>query len=70
MIHIIESFAVGLAFGMGVTAWFGIQQMATAKGRKELSRQFNESRLLIEKRMEVQIATMAACLEEIKKNRN
>lgn len=69
MMQIILSFACGLAFAMGVTVWFYIRDMATAKGRAEIKEEIQEHARRVEDRLAVQVATMVACLNEIKKRK-
>lgn len=70
MIHIIESFACGLAFAMGVTSFFFIRDMATAKGRAELKQEMHAHAKRVEDRLAIQVSTMVACLDEIKKRKD
>lgn len=70
MMQILLSFGCGLAFAMGVTSWFFIRDLATAKGREEIQREIREHRKRVEDRLAVQIGTMAACLDEIKKRKD
>lgn len=67
MIHIIESFFCGLAFACGVGTWFFVRDLATAKGRAEIKEEMQQHAKRVEDRLEVQVATMVACLEEIRK---
>lgn len=67
MMQILLSFGCGLAFAMGVTSWFFIRDMATVKGREELKREMREHAKRVEDRLAVQVSTMVACLDEIKK---
>ena len=69
-LHIIEAFACGLAFAMGVTSWFFILDMATSKGRAEIKAEALEYRRRVEERLAVQVTAMVACLEEIKKRKD
>ena len=69
MMQVLISFGCGMAFAMGVSAWFFIQQLATAKGREELQLEIREHGKRVEERLSVQIRTMAACLEEIEKRK-
>jgi predicted small metal-binding protein len=55
---------------MGVTCFFFIRDMATAKGREEIQRDIREHAKRVEDRLAVQIGTMAACLDEIKKRKD
>jgi hypothetical protein len=55
---------------MGVTTWFFIRDLATAKGREEIQREIREHGKRVEERLSVQVATMAACLDEIKKRKD
>jgi hypothetical protein len=66
MISIIQSFACGLAFAMGVTSFFFIRDIVTAKGREELKKDMLEHAKRVEERLAIQVSTMAACLDEIK----
>jgi hypothetical protein len=70
MMQILISFGCGLAFAMGVTSWFFIRDMATAKGREELKKEMHEHAKRVEDRLAVQIGTMAACLDEIKRGKD
>lgn len=70
MIHIIESFACGLAFAMGITSWFFIRDLATVKGREELKKEMHEHAKRVEDRLAVQVSTMLVCLDEIKKRKD
>lgn len=70
MTQILISFGCGLAFAMGVTSWFFIRDMATAKGREELQREIREHGKRVEDRLAVQVSTMIACLDEIKKRKD
>ncbi len=70
MTQILLSFACGLAFAMGVTTWFFIRDMATAKGREELQKEIRDHGKRVEDRLAVQIRTMAACLAEIQKRKD
>jgi MFS superfamily sulfate permease-like transporter len=65
--HILESFACGLAFAMGVTSFFFIRDLATAKGRSEIKEEMHAHAKRVEDRLAIQVSTMLACLEEIKK---
>lgn len=62
---ILESFACGLAFAMGVTSFFFIRDMVTAKGREELKKEMFEHAKRVEDRLAIQVSTMVACLEAI-----
>ena len=68
MITILLSFACGLAFAMGVTTWFYVRDLATAKGRAEIKAEFEAHAKRVEDRLAVQVSTMIACLEAIKQN--
>lgn len=68
MMHIIESFACGLAFAMGVTSWFFVRDMATSKGREELKEEMRLHAERVEDRLAIQVATMVECLNAIKNN--
>jgi hypothetical protein len=70
MLHIIEAFACGLAFAMGVTSWFFIRDLATAKGRAEIKEEMQQHAKRVEDRLAVQVSTMVACLDEIKKRKD
>lgn len=70
MIQILISFGCGLAFAMGVTSWFFIRDMATIKGREQIQNEIREHGKRVEERLAVQIGTMAACLDEIKKRKD
>lgn len=70
MTQILISFGCGLAFAMGVTCFFFIRDMATAKGREELQREIREHGKRVEDRLAVQVSTMIACLDEIKKRKD
>ncbi len=59
------SFACGIGFAMGFTTFFFLRDLATAKGRAELKKEFTDHAKRVEDRLEVQVATMKACLEEI-----
>jgi len=65
MITIIESFACGLAFAMGVTSWFFIQQFLTAKARAELREEMLKHGKIVEDRLAAQVSTMVTILEAI-----
>lgn len=69
MINLIESFAGGMCFAFG--AFMGVAVCAwCARGRdKEQIEAMNAVSKRIEDRMETQVATMIACLEEIKKRK-
>lgn len=54
---------------MGVTSWFFIRDMATAKGREEMKREMHEHAKRVEDRLAIQVSTMLACLQEIKKGK-
>jgi hypothetical protein len=69
MLHILESFACGVVFAMGVTSWFYIRDLATVKGRAEIKEEMHAHAKRVEDRLSVQVATMVACLEEIKQNK-
>ena len=70
MMQIILSFGCGLAFAMGVTSWFFIRDLATAKGRAELKQEMHEHAKRVEDRLAVQVSTMLVCLDEIKKRKD
>jgi len=55
---------------MGVTSFFFIRDLATAKGREELKREMHEHAKRVEDRLAVQVSTMFACLDEIKKRKD
>ena len=69
MIHILESFACGLTFAMGVTSFFFIRDMATTKGRAEIKEEMMAHAKRVEDRLAVQVSTMLVCLDEIKKHK-
>ena len=69
MMQILISFGCGIAFAMGVTSWFYIRDLATAKGREEMQREIREHGKRVEDRLAVQIGAMAACLDEIQKRK-
>lgn len=54
---------------MGVTSWFYIRDLATVKGRAEIKEEMHAHAKRVEDRLSVQVATMVACLEEIKQNK-
>ena len=66
MLRIIESFACGLAFAMGVTCWFYVRDLATAKGRAEIKEEMREHAKRVEDRLAIQVSTMVECLKAIK----
>ena len=69
MINLLNSFAGGLCFAFG--AFCGVAVCAWAVRKKDDER-INEANALskrIEDRMATQVATMVACLEEIKKRK-
>lgn len=66
MIHVLESFACGLAFAMGITSFFLIRDLATTKGRNEIKEMAQAHYKIVEDRLATQVAAMVACLEEIK----
>jgi hypothetical protein len=68
MLHILESFACGLAFAMGVTAWFFVRDLATVKGRAEIKEEMMKHAKRVEDRLAIQVSTMYACLHEIQKH--
>jgi hypothetical protein len=70
MTQILISFGCGLAFAMGVTSWFFIRDLVTEKGRAEIKNEMREHAKRVEDRLAVQIGTMAACLDEIKKRKD
>lgn len=69
MIHILESFACGLAFSMGAYLFFYIRDFATAKGRAEIRKDFQDHAARVEERLSIQVRTMAACLAAIEKQK-
>lgn len=69
MINLIESFAGGVCFAFG--SFVGVAVVAWVVRRKDDER-FKENAEIskrIEDRMSTQVATMVACLEEIKKRK-
>lgn len=70
MIQILLSFGCGLAFAMGVTSWFFIRDLATAKGRAEIKEEMKEHAKRVEDRLAAQVSTMIACLDEIKNRKD
>lgn len=55
---------------MGVNSWFFIRDLATAKGRAELKGEMHEHAKRVEDRLAIQVSTMVACLDEIKKRKD
>ena len=70
MTQILISFGCGIAFAMGVTSFFFIRDLATSKGREELKREMHEHARRVEDRLQIQVSTMVACLDEIKKRKD
>jgi len=64
---VITSLACGLAFGMGVTSWLFIATFATRSRRDKQEGEFKAHYKRVEDRLEVQVATMSACLSAIEK---
>lgn len=55
---------------MGVTSFFFIRDLATAKGRDELKQEMHEHAKRVEDRLAIQVSTMTACLTEIQKRKD
>jgi hypothetical protein len=55
---------------MGITSFFFILDLATAKGRAELKQEMHEHAKRVEDRLAIQVLTMVACLDEIKKRKD
>lgn len=70
MVQILLAFGCGLAFAMGVTTWFFVRDLATAKGRAEIKEELLKHHKRVEERLAVQVATMVACLEEINRRKD
>lgn len=69
MINLIESFAGGLCFAFG--SFIGVAVAAWTVRKKDDERLKENAAILkrIEDRMATQVATMVACLEEIKSHK-
>ena len=63
------SFGCGIAFAAGVYLWLAVASLMTEKGREKLRQDAAETAKRIEDRLSAQVATMIACLEEIKAGR-
>jgi len=70
MIHLLESFGCGICFAIGAVVGVNICSLITTKGRAELAKEMRDHAKRVEDRLATQIATMACCLDEIKKHKD
>ena len=70
MIHLLESFGCGLCFAIGAFVGVAICAWTVKNDRNAFVKESQRISKQVEDRMATQVATMAACLDEIKKRKD